>query len=195
MRSFHRSRRKPTIPGAALLILALYCSASFVWPHWIWLYEKDTRLIGCGIARGCITWASIVSANPKAELHLPTRSWFGYNDDPLDHRVSGWCVFVGRKRSGRQYCFGTYIPSSIWQYVYSYRKSSEGFVSCTTYQSSIFVIIGIVLLPTGASLYHLIRRRFRFKHGLCIHCGYNLMGLLSARCPECGAPFSQPNAK
>ncbi|MCH7814157.1 MAG: hypothetical protein IID40_09075 [Planctomycetes bacterium] len=32
------------------------------------------------------------------------------------------------------------------------------------------------------------RRRFRRAHGLCIYCGYDLTGNVSARCPECGKP-------
>ncbi len=32
------------------------------------------------------------------------------------------------------------------------------------------------------------KRRRRSRHGLCLHCGYNLTGNTSGRCPECGSP-------
>ena len=40
--------------------------------------------------------------------------------------------------------------------------------------------------PTLALIRGPVRRWRRRKHGLCIHCGYNLTGLTEARCPECG---------
>ena len=43
------------------------------------------------------------------------------------------------------------------------------------------------------SLALLLRRRWRThrrrKLGLCVKCGYNLTGLTSPRCPECGTGF------
>ena len=32
----------------------------------------------------------------------------------------------------------------------------------------------------------LVRRRYRIRKGLCLRCGYNLMGNRSGVCPECG---------
>ena len=32
-----------------------------------------------------------------------------------------------------------------------------------------------------------LRRQYRMRRGLCLHCGYDLTGNLSGRCPECGA--------
>ena len=31
-------------------------------------------------------------------------------------------------------------------------------------------------------------RKYRFKMGLCVCCGYNLRGNASRVCPECGTP-------
>lgn len=32
------------------------------------------------------------------------------------------------------------------------------------------------------------RRSYRRRTGCCLHCGYNLTGNVTGRCPECGAP-------
>lgn len=34
----------------------------------------------------------------------------------------------------------------------------------------------------------------RKKGGLCLHCGYNLAGNVSGKCPECGTPVPSPVA-
>lgn len=34
------------------------------------------------------------------------------------------------------------------------------------------------------------RRRWRQSHGRCVHCGYNLTGLSSPQCPECGTAYA-----
>lgn len=57
---------------------------------------------------------------------------------------------------------------------------------------NMYVIVAIMLtvLPAGIGLY-LIRsaRRRRGTEPRCGHCGYNLIGSLSDRCPECGLRF------
>ena len=35
------------------------------------------------------------------------------------------------------------------------------------------------------------RRRYRARHGLCIHCGYDLQGNVSGVCPECGKSLGE----
>jgi hypothetical protein len=46
----------------------------------------------------------------------------------------------------------------------------------------------------GVAILFLIRRNQRMAGGgCCLLCGYDLRGLDSARCPECGAPFSRKN--
>ena len=37
-----------------------------------------------------------------------------------------------------------------------------------------------------------LRRLHRRKHGLCVHCGYDLTGNVSGRCPECGTQVVMP---
>jgi hypothetical protein len=42
----------------------------------------------------------------------------------------------------------------------------------------------------GVAILFLVRRHQRLaSDGCCLQCGYNLRGLLSDRCPECGRPF------
>lgn len=51
---------------------------------------------------------------------------------------------------------------------------------------STVLLIGTSLLPvyTGP-----IKRWRRRHNGLCVHCGYNLRGNRTGRCPECGTRF------
>ncbi len=46
------------------------------------------------------------------------------------------------------------------------------------------MVLGVY--PAIAFIRGPVRRWRRRKHGLCIHCGYNLTGLTEPRCPECG---------
>lgn len=61
---------------------------------------------------------------------------------------------------------------------------------------SLIVVGGLVMVPvlrvlreeheaTGLTL----REERRARSGQCIHCGYNLKGNESGRCPECGMRF------
>lgn len=49
------------------------------------------------------------------------------------------------------------------------------------------LIAGIVPISFGP-----IRRLRRRRNGWCLHCGYNLAGNRSGRCPECGMRFGKP---
>ena len=40
-----------------------------------------------------------------------------------------------------------------------------------------------------------LRRRWRRRRGLCIECGYDLRGIDSQKCPECGAAVDQSRAR
>lgn len=46
--------------------------------------------------------------------------------------------------------------------------------------------------PTIALVRGPVRRYRRRRKGLCIKCGYNLSGNVSAVCPECGRSFRSP---
>jgi len=51
-------------------------------------------------------------------------------------------------------------------------------------------VVGIVFFLLAVPAIYLFRRRLRRKHrlqsGLCLYCGYNLHGITSDTCPECG---------
>jgi hypothetical protein len=49
-----------------------------------------------------------------------------------------------------------------------------------------------VLFTIGAAGLNALPSRSRARRGLCIHCGYDLAGLDSPTCPECGKPRSAP---
>lgn len=52
----------------------------------------------------------------------------------------------------------------------------------------VFVPLWIPALVFGCAGGVLLKHNRPYE-GLCLHCGYNLRGLTSKRCPECGAPF------
>ena len=55
------------------------------------------------------------------------------------------------------------------------------------------VIMLIASLVYGGVMFMKVRRtrraRRRRARGLCAHCAYDLAGVHSGMCPECGAPF------
>ena len=57
----------------------------------------------------------------------------------------------------------------------------------------VLVVVGVI----GAALFHLRRAsrdRERQRQGLCVRCTYDLRGIASARCPECGQAIRRPRA-
>ncbi len=66
-------------------------------------------------------------------------------------------------------------------------------------RTGLLIGLCLLILANAALWTALIRRRFRdrrrtrrFGHGLCQSCGYNLTGVVSMRCPECGAAYPGP---
>jgi hypothetical protein len=53
----------------------------------------------------------------------------------------------------------------------------------------LWILLALIALPT-AGLWYIDRRRC--PPGFCRHCGYNLTGNVSGRCPECGTPTTVP---
>lgn len=57
------------------------------------------------------------------------------------------------------------------------------------------MVLGAIALSSSALLCIVVAIRRRFwpvrLAGICQHCGYDLFGLSSNRCPECGVPFTQ----
>jgi len=47
-------------------------------------------------------------------------------------------------------------------------------------------VAAIVLFLAVANSAMMVRRKARYAHGICLNCGYNLYGLPTLRCPECG---------
>ena len=81
------------------------------------------------------------------------------------------------------------VPSLLheWQWKFQRRLPVAilwpGFAINTIFYAAI-----LWLLFAGPGM--LRRRRRRLKRGLCPHCAYDLRGIDSPRCPECGAPIS-----
>ncbi len=83
------------------------------------------------------------------------------NDDRGAHRTSAWEPPTAEAR--------------LWQ----------GYVYIPCWMPPVFLGIYPALLLI---LRRPLRRRYRRKHDLCMHCGYNLTGNTSGTCPECGTP-------
>ncbi len=72
----------------------------------------------------------------------------------------------------------------------SIRRPAPG---CVSFRLPFYVpLLGFVLaLAYLMALPSLLRRRRR-RSGLCVQCGYDLRGLTTPRCPECGEGFQEP---
>ncbi len=56
---------------------------------------------------------------------------------------------------------------------------------------SLWFILVIFLVGQLVLLYPRLQAWQRGKHGLCMNCGYSLVGNVSGVCPECGTPIRQ----
>ncbi len=62
---------------------------------------------------------------------------------------------------------------------------SRNRISCRLGPSLVLVAI-LAIYPTIAFIRGPLRRHRRRKRGLCLKCGYNLVGNVTGVCPECG---------
>lgn len=71
------------------------------------------------------------------------------------------------------------------------RKRTNCYCGEGTFFSLIIGLTAILwVFGPGIAILFFIRRRQRLQQsGCCLQCGYNLRGLASDRCPECGRPF------
>jgi hypothetical protein len=97
-------------------------------------------------------------------------------DQPVDRR---WRVlgveYFDRPRHTYQQGMSTF---NLWAFRY---LTVPHWVLC--------VVFGGLALPGVLGVVRAARRRRRVRRGLCGTCGYDLRGISSARCPECGSDF------
>ncbi len=64
-----------------------------------------------------------------------------------------------------------------------------GFIAFGIYDPRFKLTLGLGILFAGFGLYNFFRSKFRAEprqFRLCAHCGYNITGNTTGKCPECG---------
>lgn len=106
---------------------------------------------------------------------LPFRSfqsWWRYENGALAERSAG--IWLG-DRHGGYWIYRNLLPSTpLW----------GGFVANT--------LVNGALAYGGLAGFAAVRKRFRRRRGVCAKCNYDLRGIDSYRCPECGARIHVP---
>jgi hypothetical protein len=75
-----------------------------------------------------------------------------------------------------------------------YRGNDRGWrwVSATL---PLWLVVGTLVIPSATAIVRgPLRRRYRLRRGLCIHCGYDARGCAMGRCSECGADVAAGRA-
>ena len=119
---------------------------------------------------------------------LPVQGFFSHSVEfppdtrPVDQR------FADTRRSFREE-FVRHLPQVLGDRSYYCRfTSSPRYGLVIRFPGYLLVLTGLAYLA-----FELIRdstrRWWRQKHGLCVHCAYNLAGNTSGACPECGKRF------
>lgn len=145
---------------------------------------RKVAIMACSLAAILVAWAWLTEYEGKR----PAR----FDPDPsMELSVSGGRLLLifhvrwaGQTGETRDYLGGlitftqmgaTYIPHPGWIQVWSVPL---WFVS---------VLLGVY--PVLVAMRAAWRRRVRIRRRLCSQCGYDLRGLQTPRCPECGTGF------
>jgi hypothetical protein len=122
---------------------------------------------------------------------------------PANH--GGYLIFTDGELWARDVPFGSIVDFQYWQFnVISDRdRKSEvepsyrvylGFFRDIPARGLIRIPLWIpfmlaALWPARTVAWRLLRPMRRRRQGLCVRCGYNIWGLDTPRCPECGTGF------
>ena len=81
----------------------------------------------------------------------------------------------------------TWMTHSERYFVWRPNRSTIGMLGTVVY-IPLWILLLAAAFPT-AMLFSFgpLRRRYRRRRALCVHCGYNLRGNVSGVCPECGS--------
>jgi hypothetical protein len=104
-------------------------------------------------------------------------AWRGYSPTPLGRSRLSFSLLPAQE---------LLRPNTFWMARGFYR--AIGSRSLGVRFPHWFAMLVVAIPPVSMSWWRKWRRVRRARHGLCIHCGYDLRGLRSAQCPECGAP-------
>jgi 4-amino-4-deoxy-L-arabinose transferase-like glycosyltransferase len=157
----------------------LWARSHLVHERYIWRTDSDLRgLINCN---GTFQFqrASGLKVNWATGYERLGRS-VGFWEMTSSHRAKRRIEFLGAGWYRGRVWFqaqGSHPPPSFWFYYEVYVVSYWP----VALSSSLFPLLWVA---------RFWRRRSRRKHGLCLHCGYNLRAS-TVRCPECGTPVPE----
>jgi hypothetical protein len=99
-------------------------------------------------------------------------------------------AMVAALRSGAQACVAGIFMGVVLGFFLS------GLISSAALLIGLILCIGSVPVSilAGFATYRQTLETERQRQGLCPRCGYDLRGLVTARCPECGAKLRPPRA-
>ncbi len=112
-----------------------------------------------------------------------------------DLRASFYFLCDGRLalKYGFSESFGRFEVSAFYVVTLSLDLPAETIVSGISIRTPWWFASGLlVIYPTVAFLRGPGRRWLRCRRGLCVKCGYDLMGNVSGVCPECGSACQAP---
>ena len=132
-----------------------------------------------------LLWVAAVVVLAAAWLYTCDWAYCVFDRD----RGKEWCLYRGTVYEVPV----TYVPAPKSRFTHWYMRPDTSIVMELVRFRIWWLMAGLFALGPGsvccARLYRKWRTARRRRAGLCVTCAYDLRGLTSPRCPECGSPF------